>query len=227
MRFQILHESPGRVRLRAQQRIMSMAEANLLEAWILALPGVDQVTVHERICGVTILFRGERDALYGALSRFSYGEAGEEIHVLSPHSRQINREYKEKLVFQVLRHYGKKLFLPLPVRQIINTVNAIPRIWLAAKTLLRGKLTVEVLDGVAIGVSLLTGAFSTAGSFEFLRVFRSCLLSGRFFSSFIIPPFYDSVRKSTVICLQSIQTPEASISACFRAEAFAISISTS
>ena len=168
MRFQILHESPGRVRLRAQQRIMSMAEANLLEAWILALPGVDQVTVHERICGVTILFRGERDALYGALSRFSYGEAGEEIHVLSPHSRQINREYKEKLVFQVLRHYGKKLFLPLPVRQIINTVNAIPRIWLAAKTLLRGRLTVEVLDGVAIGVSLLTGDFSTAGSVRFL-----------------------------------------------------------
>ena len=67
MRFQIQHESPGRVRLRAVQRSMSMAEADLLEAWILALPGVDQVTVHERICGVTILFRGERDALYRAL----------------------------------------------------------------------------------------------------------------------------------------------------------------
>ena len=168
MRFQILHESPGRVRLRAMQCAMSMAEANLLEAWILALPGVDQVTVLERICGVTILFRGERDSLYAALSRFSYEEAGEEIHVLSPHSRQINREYKEKLVFQVLRHYGKKLFLPLPIRRILNTVSAIPRIWLAAKTLLRGKLTVEVLDGVAIGVSLLTGDFSTAGSVRFL-----------------------------------------------------------
>ena len=168
MRFQILHESPGRVRLRALQCAMSMDEANLLEAWILALPGVDQVTVHERICGVTILFRGERDVLYGSLSRFSYAEAGEEVHILSPHSRQINREYKEKLVFQVLRHYGKKLFLPSPLRQIVNTVNAIPRIWLAAKTLLRGRLTVDVLDGVAIGVSLLTGDFSTAGSVRFL-----------------------------------------------------------
>ena len=53
MKFQILHESRGRVRLRAMQRSMSMVQADLLEAWILALPGVDQVTVHERICGVT------------------------------------------------------------------------------------------------------------------------------------------------------------------------------
>ena len=61
MKFQILHESRGRVRLRAMQRSMSMRDADLLEAWILALPGVDQVTVHERICGVTILFTGEQD----------------------------------------------------------------------------------------------------------------------------------------------------------------------
>ena len=168
MKFQILHESRGRARLRAVQRSMSMAQADLLEAWILALPGVDRVTVHERICTVTILFRGERASLYHSLSRFTYAEAEEEAHVLSPHSRSINREYKEKLVFQILRHYGKRLFLPVPVRQILNTVNAIPRILLAGKTLLQGRLTVDVLDGVAIGVSLLTGDFSTAGSVRFL-----------------------------------------------------------
>ena len=38
MKFQILHESRGRVRLRAMQRSMSMRDADLLEAWILALP---------------------------------------------------------------------------------------------------------------------------------------------------------------------------------------------
>ena len=168
MKFQILHESRGRARLRAVQRSMSMAQADLLEAWILALPYVDRVTVHERICTVTILFRGERATLYHSLSRFTYAEAVEEAHVLSPHSRSINREYKEKLVFQILRHYGKRLFLPVPVRQILNTVNAIPRILLAGKTLLQGRLTVDVLDGVAIGVSLLTGDFSTAGSVRFL-----------------------------------------------------------
>ena len=168
MRFQILHESPGRVRLRAIQYSMSMEQADLLEAWVLALPGVDQVTVHERICGLIVRFHGKREDLYTGISRFSYAEAAEKCHVLSANSRRINREYKEKMVFQVLRHYAKKLFLPLPLRRVINTVNAIPRIWLAAKTLAAGKINVEVLDGVAIGASLLTGDFSTAGSVRFL-----------------------------------------------------------
>ena len=139
MRFQILHESPGRVRLKALQYSMSMEQADLLEAWVLALPGVDRVTVHERLGSLIIVFRGDRSALYTQLSRFTYEKAKEEVRVLSGNSRQINWEYKEKMVFQVLWHYAKRLFLPAPLRQVINTITAIPRIWLAVKTLAQGK----------------------------------------------------------------------------------------
>ena len=168
MRFQILHESRGRVRLRAVQPSMSMEQADVLEAWLLALPEVEQVTVHERICGVIIVFRGSRDTLFQKLSGFSYALAAPKVQIASSQSRVMNRTYKEKLVFQVLRHYLKKLYLPLPVRRVLNTCHALPRICRAVKTLLRGQLTVDVLDGVAIGVSLLTGDFSTAGSVRFL-----------------------------------------------------------
>ncbi len=168
MRFQILHESAGRVRLKAMQRSMTMEQADLLEAWVSALGGVDQVTVHERLGSLIILFHGSREILYSQLSRFSYASAAEEAYVLSHNSRLINREYKEKMVMKVLLHYAKRLFLPQPVRQLINTVCAVPRLWLALKTAGRGKLNVEVLDGVAIGASLLTGDFSTAGSVRFL-----------------------------------------------------------
>ena len=168
MKFQILHESPGRVRLRAVQPDMSMEQADLLEAWLLALPGVEQVTIHERICGVIIVFHCECSMLYQSLAAFSYERAVEQTHILSRNSRAINREYKEKLVFRVLRHYLKKLFLPMPMRRVITTCVAIPRIWQAGKVLLGGRLTVDVLDGVAIGVSLLTGDHSTAGSVRFL-----------------------------------------------------------
>ncbi|MCR4885204.1 MAG: heavy metal translocating P-type ATPase, partial [Clostridiales bacterium] len=168
MRFQILHESPGRVRLKAVSYSMSMEQADLLEAWILTLPGVDHVKVHERLCSLMIVFHGDRKTLYTRLSRFSYEEAREEAHVLSTNSRRINREYKEKMVFQVLWHYAKRLFLPAAIRQVINTVAAFPRIWLAVKTLAQGNLNVEVLDGAAISASLLTGDDSTAGSVRFL-----------------------------------------------------------
>ena len=168
MRFRILHESPGRVRLKALQYSMSMEQADILEAWVLALPCVDRVTVHERLGSLIIQFRGDREALYSRLSRFSYEKAAETVHVPSANSRRINREYKEKMVLQVLAHYAKRLFLPAPLRRVINTVSSVPRMWLALKTILRGKLNVEVLDGVALGTCLLTGDYSTTGSVRFL-----------------------------------------------------------
>ena len=168
MRFQILHESRGRVRLRAVQPSMTMEQADLLEAWLLNQPGVEQATVHERICGVIIVFRGVRAELYDALAAFSYEKASQQTRVLSRNSRAINREYKQKLVMKVVRRYLKKLFLPLVFRRAINACLAAPRIWRAVRVLCRGRLTVDVLDGVAIGVSLLTGDFSTAGSVRFL-----------------------------------------------------------
>ncbi|MBO6158826.1 MAG: heavy metal translocating P-type ATPase [Firmicutes bacterium] len=168
MEFQILHESKGRVRLRAAGRNMSMAQADLLEAWLLKLPGVDQVTIHERTLGVMIRFHADRKALYRQLASFSYKKAAAQVAPIASNSRAITREYKEKLVFQVVRHYLKKLFLPAPIRRILNTIHAIPRIIRALKVLASGKLSVDVLDGVALAVSLLTGDFSTAGSVRFL-----------------------------------------------------------
>ena len=168
MRFQIMHESPGRIRLRADAERMSLKEADILEAWILAQKDVQTVTVHERTLGVTVTYSGERENLIRALAAFSYEKAEGELEPLTHSSREMNREYKERLVFQVIRHYLKRLFLPADIRRVINTLNNLPRIIEAAKIVLSGGLTVEVLDGVAIGASLLTGDFTTAGSVNFL-----------------------------------------------------------
>ena len=168
MRFLILHENTGRMRLRADVRSMTMVQADLLEAWLLAQPCVDSVQVHERTCGVIVCYHGERTALCAALAGFSYQKAKESLPPVTHSSRAMNREYKEKLVFLILRHYAKRLFLPFPIRCALTILHSIPRICRAVKTVAKGQLTVDVLDGVAIGVSLLTGDFSTAGSVRFL-----------------------------------------------------------
>ncbi len=168
MRFQVMHKSPGRLRLRADVPSMSLEQADLLEAWLRTQTGVDDVTVHERTCGVTVIHHGDRAALCHALSGFSWQSAE---HTLDPQirsSRAMNRAYKERLVFLVVRHYMKRLFLPVPLRRAITVVTAIPRLTRAAKILASGKLTVDVLDGVAIGASLFTGDHHTAGSVHFL-----------------------------------------------------------
>ena len=168
MKFQIMHESKGRVRLRAMQNRMSIEQADLLESWLLSLPGVDQVCVHERICGVTIVFHGDRATLYRKLSAFTYEKAASSGKSGTGSSRAMNRHYKEKLISQVVLHFMRAAFLPDPLRCLISTCQVLPRILKAAGTLMKGKLTVDVLDGISLGVSMLTGDFSTAGSVVFL-----------------------------------------------------------
>ena len=168
MRFCILHETPGRIRLRAEVRSMSMEQADLLEAWIRSHRSVDNVSVHERTCSVTVFYHGDRAGLFAALSEFSYEQARQVLEPQVHSSRQMNREYKEKLVFLVIRHYLKRLFLPAPVRIALTVAETFPRILNAVRTLCAGRLTVDVLDGSAISASMITGDFTTASSVHFL-----------------------------------------------------------
>lgn len=54
-------------------------------------------------------------------------------------------------------------FLPLMVNAVNAVLGAVPFIWEGFRQLGRGKLTVEVLDAAAIGISLLRRDFKTAG----------------------------------------------------------------
>lgn len=163
-----MHESPGRMRLRADMQSMSLQQADILEAWLSAQPGVDDVTVHERTRGVIVVYHGERSAICVMLSGFTFEKAEKMLDPMIHSSRPMNREYKEKLVFTVIRHYIKRFFLPGPVRKAVTIFQTIPRFVLAAKVLASGRLTVDVLDGIAIGASLLTGDYQTAGTVHFL-----------------------------------------------------------
>ena len=168
MKFRIEHEARSMLRLRAIQPRMTMEQADLLDESIRRLPGVEAVTVHERTCGVIIRYTGSRAVLIHALSLFSYEKARQDIQLLSHSSRALNREYKEKIVFHIIRRYLKRLYLPAPIRHIIHVIKALPYAWRALGCLVRGEIGVDLLDGVAITASLLTGDFETAGSVMFL-----------------------------------------------------------
>ncbi|MBQ9268906.1 MAG: heavy metal translocating P-type ATPase [Oscillospiraceae bacterium] len=168
MKFQIMHEAPGMLRLRAVQCCMTIDQADLLEEYIRRIPGVDTVAVHERTSGVVIHYHGGKDLLVSHLASFSFESASEEIQIIGHTSRELNREYKEKIVFHVIKRYLKRLYLPAPIRYALHAVRAVPYVYRALRCLWRREISVDLLDGVAIGVSLLTGDFETAGSVMFL-----------------------------------------------------------
>ena len=168
MKFTILHESAGRVRVRAAQNRMTLEQADLLEAWLQTQPGVRQAVVHERTCCAVIWYRGGREDLLARLSRFSYADPA--VADLAPiHSgRALNREYQERLVGMVAFKAVRSVFFPAPLRAVYTVYKAIPYLFRGVRTLLKGHLHVEVLDALSIGVSVVRRDFSTAGSVMFL-----------------------------------------------------------
>ena len=167
MKWKILHESKGRMRLHLNKPRMSLAEADQLQDYLAALPGVRTAAVYERTCDVVVVYTENRASLVKGLAAFRFDvEALAEVPANSP--RAVNREYQEKLVNMTIFHLARKLFLPMPLRIAYTAVRSLPYLWRGLICLLRRKLEVEVLDALSIGVSMLRGDFSTAGSVMFL-----------------------------------------------------------
>lgn len=166
MRCSILHESKGRMRVHALQGRMTLAQADIWEAYLLQLEGVTDVKVYDRTCDAVIFYRCQRQALLTALAAFRY----ESAQSLAPeHSgRALNREYQDKLVFALCRRAFHRLFLPVPVRSALTVFRSIRYLRSGLECLKHRQIQVPVLDATAITVSLLRRDFQTAGSIMFL-----------------------------------------------------------
>ncbi len=166
MKCKILHESPGRMRIRTLCGAMSLRQADILEAYLKKVDGAKSVKVYDRTGDAVICYTGSRDAMLHALAVFSYARSEE----LAPEhsSRALNREFEDKLVFTVLRRAGNQLFLPAPIRTAIAIFRSAKYIKAGLTSLLHGRLTVSVLDATAVTVSMVRGDFATAGSVMFM-----------------------------------------------------------
>ncbi len=171
MKCLVLHESGDRLRIRIPMLNMSFRQADLLECYIGSIPGVKHASVDERTGHATVLFQhghtGKRAALTAALA--DYDENSEQVAALVPEEtgRALNREYQEKLMLQVVTHYASRLLLPQPLRTVRTVLKGLPYIWKGITSLRSGSLKVELLDGIAVGTSILRADYPTASSIMF------------------------------------------------------------
>lgn len=168
MRFVIKHEIKGRIRIHLVQKRMTLQQADILQYYLEMQENVDSAKVQERTCDATICYHGSREEVLQMVKNFSYERVDVPEDYLKNSGREMNREYKDKLVNQVVLHYGTKLLLPFSVREVIAAVKSVRYLWNGLCTLCRGKIEVPVLDATAIGVSMFRGDINTAGSVMFL-----------------------------------------------------------
>ena len=168
MRFRIMHEIKGRMRIHVSQKRMSYEEADTLQYYLESQDNILSAKVYERNQDVAICYQGSRDQVVALLQRFQYEKVQVPDTVLANSGREMNREYWDKLVGSIVRRMASKCFLPYSVRAVITTVKSVKYIWKGIATLAKGKIEVPVLDGTAIAVSILRGDTRTASSVMFL-----------------------------------------------------------
>lgn len=172
MRFVVLHESGKRIRIRIPLLRMSLRQADLLEYYLKSIPEVKDASVDERTGNAVLRFYDSRLDKSAVIREFlnNYDESSDVVTALVPEEtgRKLNREYQEKLLFEILKHNMFRIFLPTPISHARTILKSIPFVWRGIRSLACRKLKVEVLDGIAIAASILRNDFETASSVMFL-----------------------------------------------------------
>ena len=168
MKFYIKHESRGRIRIHLAQKRMSSVQAETLIYYLQNQKQVSFAKVYDRTGDAVICYQGERSAILRMVQTFHYEKVELPTGLVESSGRELNKEYQEKLISKVIYHFGRKWFLPAPIRNAYTAVVSVKYIWKGIRTLAKGKIEVPVLDATAIGVSMFRGDYGTASSVMFL-----------------------------------------------------------
>lgn len=146
---------------------MTPEQADLLEMYLQAVPGIRKAAVHERTMNVVIFFReGMRSSVTSALSAFSYESA--DVTLPDHTGRMIRRDYENKFFNLIARRIIMRAFIPAPLGALITICRSFSFILKGIRTLAARRIDVSVLDAASVSAAILHGDYGTAGSVMFL-----------------------------------------------------------
>ena len=175
MRFRIVYDKPGRLRLRAGAYAFEREYEARIHKACLSEPCVKSVVVRSVNGGLLFEysakagdFETSRKQILDFVSALNPKELPECDGETEYQLQALDDGFKASLSGMIARRYLSRWFLPLPIRTAITVVRGLRYVARGISTLMSGKLTVDVLDGAAIGASLLQKNYESAGTVMFL-----------------------------------------------------------
>lgn len=169
MRYEIIHDRPGRIRFRCGKWLFAEDEANGVVAALKQVEGVTEVRYREANGGFLVLFTG------GARSRLIATMDNLDVLALptapaddAVSAEALDNRFQLHLAELILARLAKRLLLPPQVRAVLVVLRALRYGKEGLSALAHGRLSVEVLDMTAIWMSIFQRDFATAGLVMFL-----------------------------------------------------------
>ena len=156
--FTLVHEVPGRLRLRVPALCAPGFSAVDLESWMDAATGIRQARVHRAAASLTLDYRGGSPARAAILERLrAFAPDG-----LPPPSEGPGREAEIAPMVASALGLAALPWLSPPAQRLLTFINQGRTLATGADTLIRQGIKVEVLDAPAIGLAAGRGQVYTA-----------------------------------------------------------------
>ena len=172
MRFFIVHElrgittpESGRMRVRASS-CLGEGRIEALAGALTSLEGITEVRANALIGSLLIFYDNEETRVTALTLLVGAADAGGQFDIQGQH-------YESALspgqgFMPLVRYVFVRPFLPLALRVFNSVMGALPFLFKGLGALLRGTLSVDVLDAAAIGASLIMGDFRTVSMLTLL-----------------------------------------------------------
>lgn len=169
MNFKIVYDKPCRIRFRCGGFAFDKELEYSIYKRITSEAYVTDAEIHSENGGILIYYKkGSRSNVIKLISSLDPRKM-EIIPGGSDYSiSEIDRDFRDSIFNVTLKKIASKLLIPMCIRKYIIIYNGLRYVFKGIKTLLDGKLTVDVLDGASIGACLIQKNFKTAGTVMFL-----------------------------------------------------------
>lgn len=167
MYFRISKNLPGRLRLLSSG--FTLEEGFGIEEFFLKFPFVKKVKSNEITSTVVIDYdENKNNAVDILISEFKNSTIVPTENEERRREIEIYRTAEGRVLKNVVLRYTGKLFFPYNVFKWVVRIKSIPYILRALKRIKNLEMSVDILDGAAIGISLVTNNYKTASSTMFL-----------------------------------------------------------
>ncbi|MFI3312775.1 MAG: heavy metal translocating P-type ATPase [Eubacteriales bacterium] len=178
MKYEVICNQPGKLRLRFGKYIFSKEQGYGLSSLLLSCNGVLAAQINPVNGNVLIRYQAPQTGveLCAMLKAMKHCDLPTALPTEEQKNQELEQQFFEKVAMLCITHGLRQAIVPAGPRYAWVCFRAIKFLKLGLNSIIQGKMNVELLDATAIAASLCAGNFSTASSTMFLLKLSDLLL---------------------------------------------------
>lgn len=169
MKYVIVHDMPGRIRVRCGKYAFSLKESISIEYILKRNSYIEDVEASYLTGSILVYYKKDKkDDILESISKLTLSDLPLIEDTNKDNTKEIDIDFQKTLINMIGGKVFMKLFVPMPIRKIFIAFKSAGFIKKGIGSLVDGKVNVDVLDATSITAALSQRKFNTASSIMFL-----------------------------------------------------------